>query len=97
MRATVSVPRTAARTESRDGAQHLVPGRVAKGVVRVLELVDVAEQQRRLTTGAAPIVCHSVQLLKHLSPVEQPGEGVEAGASQELGLGGHRLVGERER
>ncbi len=71
------VPRRQARREARrDLAQEVVPGGVTPGVVDVLEVVAVDEDDRRPGRPARIPAESPGEGLEQRRPVEQPGEGV---------------------
>ena len=64
--------------------QQGVAGAVAEGVVDVLELVEVEEQQRHASAPPLSAGQHAGQLLLEAVPVVQPGERIALGQIQDL-------------
>ena len=79
-RHTTSAPRTLARSDLGERAQHLVAGRVAVDVVEALEVVDVEHQQRDVIDVGSPLQLCAEALVEGAVVVE---------AGQRVGL---RLV-----
>ena len=82
-----------ARELARDLAQHRVAGRVAEGVVRALEVVDVEQQQAEREPRARGGE-RRLQALVELAPVREARQRI--GAARDVGLRA-RLLGKGER
>lgn len=76
-----------AQPEARgDLHQQLVSGLVAVGIVELLEVVEVDQQQRALVPATRTAAQGPLQAVEHQTPVGQPGQRIEEGELVDLVL-----------
>lgn len=77
--------------------QHHVADAVSPGVVDVLEVVDIAEQDANVGPGRPWLLQRDFEPPDGLGPVGQAGQRVEAGQSFQTLLGFDLIIGEAQR